>query len=143
MPNYLDSSTFKNYQNNTAQSKAPVVPTPGAPVAPAGPGGPATNTTLCPASTVLTAVLPESTTVIKGSVVKGIAAATVLILVKVCARGLTRRVPVSTPRATTVVRLVGSLIAVTSSLRFVMAILYLTSQDPPVENSQLIQNDQG
>jgi hypothetical protein len=43
---------------------APSVP--GAPVAPAGPGGPATNTTVCPASIVLTAVLPESTTVIKG-----------------------------------------------------------------------------
>ena len=62
-------------------------------------------------------------TVIKGATAKGIVLVTASILVKVCARGLTRRVPVSTPRATTVPRLVGSLIAATSSLRLVMAIL--------------------
>ena len=62
------------------------------------------------------------------------------MLVNVCAIGLTRREPVSTPLLTTaVVTIVGSLIAATSSLRLVMAILYLTSQDPLVENSQLVQ----
>ena len=45
---------------------------PGVPGGPAGPAGPVINTTLCPSSTVLTAVVPESTTVTKGCATIGI-----------------------------------------------------------------------